>query len=217
MSSCRVILATALVLVTSSVSQRIVKRFNNSSRVILDVLNDTHASGSLAFSATCDFHQGRFPRVPTVRTPRRSSSTVDDLQFMFGGNSKIRVTREPSGIVRMVETDVPTDILEVKIHHISFHAAPSGSDPIGGPRLAMMRVFEVPEVKGFMEEHDVTTGVFRLEGVYPKLPEVPGELNDVTVQQALDYILKAFPGYWAYENCTTADGRRSVNFDFYSE
>jgi hypothetical protein len=71
-------------------------------------------------------------------------------------------------------------------------------------------------VKTFMEGHDITTGVGRLEGVYPKLPDVPGELSDVTVLQALDYILKAFPGYWIYENCTLLDGRRSVNFDFYS-
>jgi hypothetical protein len=216
-ASCRVILAWALVLVTSSVAQQIGNRYDNSSRLILDELNDTHVSGSLVFSATCDFHLGRFPIVPRVRTPRRSGSTVDDLQLMFGGDSKMRVTREPSGMVRMAETDVPTDILEVKIHHISFHAAPSGSGPVGGARLAMMRVLGAPEVKVFMEEHDTTTGAFRLEGIYPKLPEVPGELNDVTVLQALDYILKAFPGYWAYENCTTPDGRRSVNFDFYSE
>ena len=55
-----------------------------------------------------------------------------------------------------------------------------------------------------------------MEGAYPKLPEVPGELNAVTVLQALDYILKAFPGFWIYENCTLLDGGRSVNFDFYS-
>jgi hypothetical protein len=67
-----------------------------------------------------------------------------------------------------------------------------------------------------MEGHDITTGVGRMEGAYPKLPEVPGELNAVTVLQALDYILKAFPGFWIYENCTLLDGGRSVNFDFYS-
>jgi len=127
----------------------------------------------------------------------------------------MRVTQEPSGIVRMAETDIPLDILEVKIQHISFHGSLSGSGPVGGPRLAMMRVFAAPEVKAFLKEHDIANGAFRLEGIYPDLPEVAGELNDVTVSQALDYILKSFPGYWVYENCTTPDGRRSVNFDFY--
>jgi hypothetical protein len=66
-----------------------------------------------------------------------------------------------------------------------------------------------------MKERNIATGAFRLEGVYPDLPEVPGELNDVTVSQALDYVLETFPGYWVYENCTTPDGGRSINFEFY--
>jgi hypothetical protein len=32
-------------------------------------------------------------------------------------------------------------------------------------------------------------------------PSVSGELNDVTVAQALDYIEQTFPGFWMYENC----------------
>jgi hypothetical protein len=134
---------------------------------------------------------------------------------MFGGDSKMRVTQQPNGMVRMAQTDVPIDILELKIHHISFHASPSGSGPVGGPRLAMMRVFAAPEVTAFLKEHDIANDALRLEGVYPDMPEVPGELNDVTVAQALDYILKTFPGYWMYENCTTLDGRHSVNIDFH--
>jgi hypothetical protein len=215
MASCRAILATALALVTSCVAQQIVNKFDNSSRLIRDVLQDAHVSGSLEYSAGCDFHTGRFPIVPHVHTPSSSGSPVDDVRSMFGGNPKMRVTQEPSGIVRMAETDVPLDILEVKIHHISFHASLSGPGPVGGPRLAMMRVFAAPEVKAFLKEHDIANDAFRLEGIYPNLPEVAGELNDVTVSQALDYILKSFPGYWVYENCTTPDGRRSVNFDFH--
>lgn len=213
----RGILASALVLVTGCVAQQIVNKFDNSSRLILNELNDTHVSGSLVYSATCNSHQGRFPIVPHVHLPSRSGSPVDVLQSMFAGDSKMQVMQEPSGMVRMAETDVPSDILEVKIHHISFHGVPSDAlPPVGGPRLAMMRVLGAPEVKTFMEGHDITTGAGRLEGAYPKLPEVPGELSDVTVLQALDYILKAFPGYWIYESCTMPDGRRSVNFDFYS-
>lgn len=214
----RRILASAFVLVTCCcVAQQVSYRFDNSSRLILDELEDTHISGSLIYSAKCSFHQGRFPIVPHVHLASRSGSPVDVLQSMFAGDSKMHVTQEPNGIVRMAETDVPSDILEVKIHHISFQATPSdGLPPLGGPRLAMIRVLGAPEVKSFMEAHDITTGAGRLEGAYPKLPEVPGELSDVTVLQALDYILKAFPGYWVYESCTTPDGRRSVNFDLYS-
>jgi hypothetical protein len=37
-------------------------------------------------------------------------------------------------------------------------------------------------------------------------PSVPGELNDVTVAQALDYVLQTFPGFWLYQNCQNPDG-----------
>ena len=146
----RGILASALVLVTVCVAQQIVYKFDNSSRLILNELNDTHVSGSLVYSATCNSHQGRFPIVPHVHLPSRSGSPVDVLQSMFTGDPKMRVTQEQSGIVRMAETDVPSDILEVKIHHISFHGVPSDAlPPVGGPRLAVMRVLGAPQGKDF--------------------------------------------------------------------
>jgi hypothetical protein len=44
---------------------------------------------------------------------------------------------------------------------------------------------------------------------------VHGELNDVTVSQALDYVLQTFPGYWIYENCATKERGRSVYLNFH--
>jgi len=78
-----------------------------------------------------------------------------------------------------------------------------------------MRIMAAPGVDAFMKEHDIRTRAFRIEGLYPRLPDIPGELDDVTVSEALDYVLRTFPGYWVYENCTTPEGTRSVNFRFY--
>jgi hypothetical protein len=41
-----------------------------------------------------------------------------------------------------------------------------------------------------------------------------GELDDVTVSQALDYVRRTFPGFWIYENCISPEGERSVYFNF---
>jgi hypothetical protein len=43
---------------------------------------------------------------------------------------------------------------------------------------------------------------------------VPGELNDVTVAQALDYMLQTFSGFWFYQNCHDPEGRRPVSIGF---
>jgi len=36
----------------------------------------------------------------------------------------------------------------------------------------------------------------------PGMSHISGDLNNVTVRQALDHVLKTFPGFWVYENCT---------------
>jgi hypothetical protein len=49
------------------------------------------------------------------------------------------------------------------------------------------------------------------------VPRVSGELNNVTLSEALDYMLKTFPGLWVYENCHGSgnDKTRVVVFAFY--
>jgi len=46
----------------------------------------------------------------------------------------------------------------------------------------------------------------------PALPHLSGELDNVTVSKALDYILKTFPGLWTYQDCEGAKRRRMVLF-----
>jgi hypothetical protein len=135
---------------------------------------------------------------------------------MFSGDSKMQITQDSSGIVRMVEEDVPTDILDVKIHHIIF--PPRTSDPYQPNETdrALLVILSSPEVLSFEKEHDIVPPDFRLEGIARSdLPSVSGELHDVTLSQALDFVLKTLPGYWMYENCTTEDARRTINFRFY--
>jgi hypothetical protein len=204
----RAILAPILILVGPCNAQQVGFNVDDSPQLIRNVLREAHVSGSLAYSASC-----KSPIVPHVRTPRRSGSAADVLQSMFDDQSTIHVTQEPNGLVRMAAVDVPTDILRIRIHHISF--AQSDSEPVSGPPFAVMRIMSASEVGIFMKEHDIRTSAFRIEGTYPRLPDIPGELYDVTVSEALDYVLMTFPGYWVYENCTTPESTRSINFRFY--
>jgi hypothetical protein len=45
-------------------------------------------------------------------------------------------------------------------------------------------------------------------------PSMPGELNDVTVAQALDYVLETFSGFWFYQNCKNPEGERKISVGF---
>ena len=191
-------------------------RFNDGAREIKDVLDKAHLSGSIAYSYDCKVARSRLPVPPNVYAPRSTGSPLEVLREMFSVDSKMQVTQDPSRIVRIVQKDVPTDILDVKIHNIVF--PPRTSDPyqVNEPDRALLVILSSPEVLSFEEEHHIVPPGFRLDGIVRSdLPSVSGELHDVTLSQPLDYVLKTLPGYWIYENCTTEDGRRTVNFRFY--
>ena len=81
----------------------------------------------------------------------------------------------------------------------------------------MMTVLGSPEVQTFEWTHNIAKGSFigPSNALDSGLHAVSCELNNVTVSQAFDYILKTFPGFWVYKNCACQDGSRSVHFWFY--
>ena len=225
MSLHRAAIGLLLILLTPCSSQQISFKYNNDPLVIRDVLRNAHVSGSLIFSGGCKF-QDRSAPVPSVGRSGDFSSARETLQHMLAVNSKIKVTQDPDGMIRMKEAGVPTDILEVKIHHLSFPAnLPDSFDEahrplyMHGSQIALETILSAPELVAFEKEHQINHfDSLRMEGdilSWSKGPEVIGELNDVTVSQALDYVLKTFPGYWVYEDASCEAGGREVRFKFY--
>jgi len=201
-------------LVTSCTGQ---VKVDNSAGLIRDVLKKGNASGSVVYSDKCQSVGSRIPDPPHVRPARKAGTTVEVLRDMLSDHPRIQVSQDSNGIIRMVEQGVPTEVLDVEIHHILFDPSHTSSPELfHGPNMALAAILSSPEVRQFEEGHSIVPTGFRLEGnMGQDLPAMTGELYDVTLSQALDYVLKAFPGYWIYENCTTNDGRRTVHFRFY--
>jgi hypothetical protein len=191
--------------------------------LVQEVLSKAQLSGSLEYWGACAPHQP-YPDFPQLRWPTgHDGSPLEFLQAMFDIDPQMRVTQEPNGMIRMIETDVPDDLLNVNIHHLSFFPANAAvHDPVYGSRMALLTILKTPEVLAFGKAH-------KIEGLpYPdKMLMMPGnccgggrivhgELDDVTVSQALDYVLQTFPGFWLYENCQNPAGGRKVFFNFYT-
>jgi len=84
------------------------------------ILSGEGRSGSLEYWGFCDPDQG-WPDFPEPRSVSgHKGSALDLLQEMFADDPKMRVIQERDGRIRMAETDVPKDLLEVTIHHLSF-------------------------------------------------------------------------------------------------
>jgi len=179
--------------------------------LVQKILSGAQISGSLEYWGVCDISKPRseFPELRPVSG--REGSALGALQEMFADDAKMRVTQDSDGRIRMVETDVPQDLLELRIHHLSFLSE------YHGPRMALMAILRSQEVMQFITDHNIVPkegwGLPSDAGFIHK-PSVTGELNDVTVAQALDYILQTFPGFWVYQNCYDREGKRRVSFGF---
>jgi hypothetical protein len=181
--------------------------------VVQKILSRAQLSGSLEFWGLCDSKlRSEFPRLRPISG--HEGSALDALQEVFADDTKMRVTQESDGKIRMVETDVPKDLLEVKIHHLSFP-----SDYHSGA-MALYAIVNTPEVIDFMDRNIGRKVAWEGWGLPGQIvihgPSVPGELNDVTVAQALDYVLHTFPGFWMYQNCHDSEGNRKISVGFFN-
>ena len=139
---------------------------------------------------------------------------------MFSIDSRIiLVSQEGNGTIRAVEAGVQTDILDVRISRLSL-------DRISDPEQALIIVLGTPEVQSFIHTRGIghpfkkfINSIHALSGANAapatEGPAISGELKNVTLQ-ALDYILKAFPGFWVYQNCESLDGQRGFSISVYS-
>jgi hypothetical protein len=114
------------------------------------VFSEAHASGSLEYWGVCDFKKANpdFPKLRAVSDHK--GSPVELLREMFSDDPKMRVVQDGHGRIRMVEEDVPNDLLDVKIRHLRF------PPEYHGPHMAVTNVIlKSPEVIAFRREHNI--------------------------------------------------------------
>jgi hypothetical protein len=195
-------------------------REGNLLKPMLLVLEKSGISASLVFSARCE----ATPEFPPLRVLTSTDGPpLRTLRKMLADDKHIRLTQDVDGrMIRMREIDVPDDILNVRISHISFNGVYNlGNYGVDSPNEALHIILGAPEVESFITAHHVyvifndnviSGGV----GHTPAQPQLSGSFDNVTVQQALDRVLQTFPGVWVYQNCPQSEARnRSVYFRFF--
>jgi hypothetical protein len=170
--------------------------------VVSQLMARAHVSGSISYwgRGPCSYssHEHYAP-APALGNYTPSAPILKTLREIFSDDPKMRVTQESGGIVRMFETDVPRDLLDIKIHHISFDVPWNH-----GPNMAIRVILSAPEVQRYRKAHEIgpSYDLFILSSdAGHDNPSVSGSLDNVTVSQALDYIFKTFSGLWIYSNC----------------
>jgi hypothetical protein len=188
------------------------------------VLQAERVSASIQYRGDCGpgILMPNFPRIFEPLKPYPANA-VEAVRAMFSVDDRFAVSQGSNGIIRVVEPGVRTDILGVKISHLWF-------DDISYPEEALDFILYAPEVQSFMHAQGIgqLTDMFAFTGIAPPpayrvpgtkhappnpgMPSISGELNNVTVADALDYVVKSFPGFWLYQDCETPDQQRVVYF-----
>lgn len=113
------------------------------------VFSKAHASGSLEYWGVCNFKEV-MPDFPKLRAvPDRAASPVELLREMFSVDPEMRVRQDADGKIRMIEEDVPTDLLNVRIHHLRF------TGEYHGPNAAVVTILNARELMEFRKEHKI--------------------------------------------------------------
>jgi hypothetical protein len=179
---------------------------------LLESMKRTHVSGSLEFSRCSLWALEDWPHWRI--SPAGNKPPLQVAQDTFADDPTIRVTQDADGTIRMIRDGVPTDLLNVKISHISRSYAHNPYDLADA-------VLWAREVEAFRRAHhiDIARLTFGVSGVgYPPPdPDAVDAMDDVTVSKAMDRVLKTFPGIWIYADCSEPNGKnRTVSFTFFS-
>lgn len=176
---------------------------------VFEVLQEAHLTGSIELAGRCDPFSV-FPGFPRFRSAAlTASSPLAALREVAASDPEMKVEQDANRTIRMTEEGVPNDILDIKISHIVFQNFAGHN--IHSANYAVRVILSAPEVRSFMEAHDIAapqiTGPSSVPGNFsdnwpPDAPQISGSLDDATVLEALDRVLDAFPGeVFVYWNC----------------
>jgi len=143
----------------------------------------------------------------------------------FSDDPAMHVSQDRDGTIRINESGTSTELLDVKISHVSFekNGVPLRYAAYSPGHALYFVILQAPEVLGFAQAHDIQIPFGGGIGGQPgsqipvDWPHVSGSMDNLTLSQALDHLVKTFPGIWVYENCPAGDGKgRVVAFSFFS-
>jgi hypothetical protein len=168
----------------------------------------THSSGSAMFSGTCRSTQQGSVVVSDTLSSRPPATFSDFSQAMIAASRQdphLSWARDANGYMRVKDDRITGDVLQIHLKVVHFEGAVDSN-------AAIRDVLFAPEVRAYLREKHIEEGTV-FSNIVPKstkgLPKLSEDLRDVTVAQALDRIVKFFPGLWIYSECT-ADSLRRV-------
>lgn len=162
--------------------------------------------------STSGLWQLLFP-VVYLQPPRRGATGITAVRQIFRDDPNVAVMQDRSGMLRITIGSVSTIILQTRIQTLTLNPYAQYSAP-----SAVVTIENVPELRAAEHTLDAypNQGIIDIivSGPIPGAPHLPKLMQNVTVDEALDSVVRPFKGIVTYGICKQPDGKHLFQFGY---
>jgi hypothetical protein len=186
-------------------------------RQLLTAVKPEGKSVRLDYRGACEASNSDVISFPSIKlsSPGEAGGSLSKVTEMLRDNRDISVNGEAGGIIRVKVAGVSGAILQTKIALITLDR-----DEQYDPNAAILAILNAKEVQSAANQTHtrLALSVGGLENIPSKgMPHLEKSWKNVTVDQALDGVLRTFPGLVEYKECVRPNGDSLFNIRFYGQ
>ncbi|MGA2673591.1 MAG: hypothetical protein ABSE99_10230 [Terracidiphilus sp.] len=186
-------------------------------QLLLAALKPEGKSARLDYRGTCDVPDSDVISFPSVKvdSPREAGSSTSKVTEMLRDNRDISVNEDASGIIRIKVAGVSGAILQTRIAQLALDR-----DEQYDPNAAIRAILNAKDFQSAVGQLHTRLAMSGggLENIPKKgMPHLEQSWKDVTVDQALNSVLRTFPGLVEYKECVRPNGDSLFNIRFYGQ
>jgi hypothetical protein len=196
----------------SNLSQRNQERL---ARELRPILKATGGAGRLYVRSKCLGESGNllfFPRIDLKPGSNRKPG-IARIQAAFDGNKEVKIAERQPGLVGIWIGSVSNDLLKTTIRVLEL-----GPRPRYNYYDAIEAIISAKEIQAKMRElqmDELTTfASYPILSPDPRLRHLPDSMTNLTMDEALDQVARAFGGLVIYRECSGENPRRRFSIDF---
>ena len=184
-------------------------------RHLREALGSVGGCGRFYYAGPCTGGgpEAGFPQLK-LQQAMKGKTSLAVVQEIFAKDKQVTVTQDRSGMIRISVGNVPSAILQTKIHSLKLKPEERYT-----PQLALIAIESAKEVEAAMHtlglEHPVVVVSIGIQYPMPGLPHLSAGITDVTLDQAFDLVAKTFGGVVTYEICMAPKGQGFFDTDFF--
>jgi hypothetical protein len=180
--------------------------------IIDSIVEDSSRVAIVEYRCICANHLMIVPSIRIRGQVAREPDAVLRLRHALADDPRFTVHSDEDGVIRIVESGVPQDVLAVRIRQLILTQMQQYN-----PGLAISAVLDSPEVRAYFKKKKISVpidigGLVALPN--DNLPKLNEKMENLAVLDEIKLILHKFPSLAVYRECIDHSGHRVVAIEF---